>query len=65
MKYLTQQQKNGCKLSLLREKGEECLLNLFHKKFPTDPTKLNAELQKHQGTFKQLLKKKHTETETI
>ena len=55
--YLTQQQKNGCKLQLLREKDEECLLKLFHKKFPTDPKKLNAELQKHQGTFKQLLKK--------
>ena len=57
-KYSTLQQKNGFKLQLLREKNEEYLLILFHKKFPTDPKKLNAELQKHQATIKLLLKRK-------
>jgi len=46
-------------LQLLREKSEINFRNLFHKNFPIkDPTKLTAELQKHQGTLEPLLKKK-------
>jgi len=55
--YLTQQENNSFKLQRLRDKSERCLLKLLHKKFPKNPTKLNAELKKHHGILTGLLKR--------
>ena len=63
--YPTQQEKNGFKNRRLLTQSKKQLQKLFHKTFPTDPTQLNVELQKHQGTLKPLLKKKDIETGSI
>uniref|UniRef100_A0A7M5V425 DZIP3-like HEPN domain-containing protein n=1 Tax=Clytia hemisphaerica TaxID=252671 RepID=A0A7M5V425_9CNID len=57
--YPTQQQKNGFKQQLLREKSTKCLLDLFHKKFSTNPTTLYQELSqtKHKKELDELKKK--------
>ena len=43
-KYPTQQQKNGFKQQLLREKSTKCLQDLFHQTFSRNPATLFQEL---------------------
>uniref|UniRef100_A0A7M5VD81 NB-ARC domain-containing protein n=1 Tax=Clytia hemisphaerica TaxID=252671 RepID=A0A7M5VD81_9CNID len=58
-KYPTQQQKNGFKQQLLREKSTTCLHNLFHQKFSRNPVTLYQELSqtKHKKELDKLKKK--------
>lgn len=49
--YITESQKNGFKLQLLRNKCEEYQRKCFHKHFPTDTKLLYAELKKHDNKF--------------
>ena len=56
--YPTQQQKNGFKLQLYRDKCEEYQRKAFHKKFSTNPKILFTELKKYDKHFKDLLQRR-------